>query len=396
MATTSAVRLTNVLVVLDTIVGQGPLSRADIARMTKLSKTSVSTIITEINQISAVPLVVEYDADRANVGRPPKLLDINRSTVGVLGMSVFTDRIECAWMNLAGETFDRYTARSMILTGDSLLSFVLATLEHCLSRNHALILAVGIACPGIVDISLGLVRIALEVNWRNVHLGELAEVKAQVPVTVMNRSLAAAYAESQFAACADMVHIGIGSDVGAGIVQDGRIFSGHNHQAGELGHIPVVDDGFVCRCGQRGCLEAETRCESVARRLSQTGVDAIGNCGYAALAAGIAEGSRGALEVQKILIERFARAVTVVTRLLDPQVVSLSGELELLGPEFVRGIQMRLDEASLPDERLPELKLVTNASVLPTNGVALYTLRQVVPGIITRAVTERGLDVPPR
>jgi fructokinase len=127
----------------------------------------------------------------------------------------------------------------------------------------------------------------------------------------------------------------LGTGVGAGIVVDGRVWTGPQHVAGEWGHHRISDDGPPCYCGQRGCVETFLSGPALERAY----VDAGGGAAEAtAIAARAAGGEARAAAVLDRWIERFGRALANVVNILDPDVVVLGGGLSRVEALYDRGV----------------------------------------------------------
>lgn len=126
--------------------------------------------------------------------------------------------------------------------------------------RHALAgLPVGVGAAGLID-ETGTVRFAPNLPWRDHPLRAELEERLEARVTVDNDANAAAWGEYRLGAARDarqsMAMLTVGTGVGGGLVIQDRLVRGAHGMAGELGHIPVLEGGPVCGCGQRGCLES--------------------------------------------------------------------------------------------------------------------------------------------
>jgi glucokinase len=205
---------------------------------------------------------------------------------------------------------------------------------------------IGAGCPGSIDWRAGVVRGATNLGWRHLPLAEALRARYGVPALVDNDVNVAAWGERCFGAGApadDLVFITVGTGIGAGLVAAGRILRGRGGTAGEIGHIPLFEDGPRCACGLTGCLEALASGPAFAR------------AGRAAAAAGeapgllaLAGGDAAAIDPPLILraaaagdaaagrlLDReghyLALAVLIAGRLLDPARVVLGGGLTEAG-----------------------------------------------------------------
>ena len=131
------------------------------------------------------------------------------------------------------------------------------------------IAGIGIATPGPCDPKRGVVTGPPNLpGWRNVPLTQLVSDAMGVPVLLENDAGAAAYGELRFGAgqgCRHLVYVTLGTGIGGGIIIDGRIYGGASGAAGEVGHLVIVEDGPLCGCGNRGCVEALASGLAIAR-----------------------------------------------------------------------------------------------------------------------------------
>ena len=131
------------------------------------------------------------------------------------------------------------------------------------------IASVGIATPGSADTDNGIVIYANNLPFRNYPIA--AKLKENFPVkkvAIANDANAAAYGEAVAGAGAgkkNFVMLTLGTGVGGGIIIDGKLYTGFNFAAGELGHIVIVHDGVQCSCGRKGCWEAYSSATALIR-----------------------------------------------------------------------------------------------------------------------------------
>ncbi len=118
--------------------------------------------------------------------------------------------------------------------------------------------AVGVAAAGFVNAVTGVVLFAPNLAWRDEPLGADLRARLGLPVTIENDANAAAWGEFRFGAAShvqDMVLLTVGTGLGGGIVNEGRLLRGAVGLGAEMGHVRVVPDGIRCGCGNRGCWE---------------------------------------------------------------------------------------------------------------------------------------------
>ena len=143
---------------------------------------------------------------------------------------------------------------------DAVIDDVVACIrDACLPDLSGFVVAVGVGVAGQVDRATGTVRYAPNLGWRDVPLAAHLKERLAQPVAVLNDVQAAAYGEHRFGAgrgVGDMVCLFVGTGVGGGVIASGELLRGCTGSAAELGHMTIDRDGPLCRCGNRGCIEA--------------------------------------------------------------------------------------------------------------------------------------------
>lgn len=275
-ATHRQTRRTNEQLILRTIYEDGPLSRADVARATGLTRTTVSDLV---ERLLAEGLVVEAGTGPSTGGKAPILLRVPSDARQLIGVDVDRDRISGVVADLRGGVRVREARDLTGRDGPQALE-ELESLALCLrdAADRPLV-GVGVGAPGLIDMATGTVRWAVGLDWHDEPVGPRLAAATGLPAVVVNDSQAAAMAEWAFGhhdTTGAMVVIKVGEGIGAGIVLGGRLYVGDESGAGEIGHTRVSDDGVACRCGSSGCLETVASQRAVlarARRVAATGTD---------------------------------------------------------------------------------------------------------------------------
>jgi glucokinase len=261
--------------------------------------------------------------------------------------------------------------------GDNVLGRVLQTISAVQQQAGVAggLLAVAVGVPGPIDVEKGWVHFCPNLPWTNLPLRQILESKLQVPVFIENDANAAAYGEYIYGAGVgehNMVYITVSTGVGGGIIINGQIYRGASDNAGEFGHMTIMPDGPVCRCGNAGCLEAlasGTAIANAARELAARGKgevllrNAEGQIEAIDAKAVIAAAKNGDHEC-KAIIAGATRALGIgianLINLLNPGLVVLGGGVmnnkELIWPLMQREIEARAMQAPLS-----RVKIVTAA-----------------------------------
>lgn len=254
--------------VLKTIFSHENISRADIARMTHLTRSTVSDIVSDLIDGG---LVSEIGVRHSQGGKNPILLGLIEDSRWLIGLELAQNQFRGAVVNLRGKI--RNVVTVPVKDGDDVeaLPLVYQILDKLITSTSQPLAGIGVGAPGLVNTSKGLVVNAVNLNWKNLPLTSLLEQRYHLPVSILNDCQAAAIGEKtygkDFQKDENLVLINIHHGVGAGIIINQEIFQGDGGFAGEIGHIVVVQDkGEVCRCGKRGCLETVASAKALIRQ----------------------------------------------------------------------------------------------------------------------------------
>ena len=211
--------------------------------------------------------------------------------------------------------------------------------------------AIGIGAPGTVDAEAGRVLFAPNLQWEDVALKKSLEKQLGVPVFVENDANAAVlgiYETELGAKPRHVVGVFLGTGIGGGLIVDGKLFSGFNGTAGEIGHMVLEVGGPKCGCGNRGCFEALASRTAIFRKLTEAVADGKKTVLTDSLGADLKDLRSGDLrkairkgdKFVEAIVEEAAEytgvAVANLINLLNPQVVVLGGGvIDALGDEMM-------------------------------------------------------------
>jgi predicted NBD/HSP70 family sugar kinase len=233
------------------------ISRADIARKTHLTRTTVSEIVSELIEEG---FVSEIGVRTSSVGKNPVLLSLIEDSRCIIGIDLAQNQFTGALLNLRGKIYKTISLPINEYKGEEALSLVYDIIDQLVSFVDRPLLGIGVGTIGLVDVREGVVINAVNLGWQNLPLTSLLRDRYHKPVSVLNDSQAAAIGEYTYGkkhpADDDLVVINARHGIGSGIVVHGNLYQGQGGSAGEIGHIVVVPIGGIpCRCGNRGCLE---------------------------------------------------------------------------------------------------------------------------------------------
>ena len=265
-ATRQQTKAHNSRLILKTIYDEGEISRADVARLTGLTRTTVSDAVAKLIEGG---LVAEVGLGPSAGGKPPTLLSVVDDSRYLIGIDLAESEFRGAVINLRGEIKHRLSLPIHDRDGNAALALVYELVDELVTIADSPILGIGIGTPGLMDARQGVVRDAVNLDWHNLPLGDLLEVRYELPVYVANDSQVAALAESTFGDSenlSNLILIKVGRGTGGGIVLNRQLYYGDGFGAGEIGHVAVVEDGELCRCGHYGCLETVTSSRAIVKR----------------------------------------------------------------------------------------------------------------------------------
>lgn len=220
--------------------------------------------------------------------------------------------------------------------------------------------AIGVSFGGPVDTPRGLVRLSHHVpGWENTPLAERLADEFGVPVAIGNDANVAALGEYAYGAgrgCESLLYVTVSTGIGGGWVLGGRIWTGADGMAGEIGHTVVVPGGAECVCGGRGCLEAEACGRAIGRRMREAMAGApaaelekvTGEWTAQQALAGNETAQRVMDDAARILGQGLGSAIN----LMNPEKVVLGGGVTKSGERWWRLVRETARRVAMPEQRV--------------------------------------------
>lgn len=232
--------------------------------------------------------------------------------------------------------------------------------------------AVGVVVPGIVDEKTRICHFSANLDWREVHFGELLEARLGLPVAFGHDVTAGGIAEFRVGAgqgCENAAFIPVGTGIAAALLLEGRIHRAHG-LAGEVGHIDV-GHAIKCGCGAVGCLEAISSAAAIARRYTErTGRAADGAREVVEAAR---QGDEVAVAVVQDALDGLGHGIRTLLTLLGPEVIVLGGGLFTASDYVLQPVRDWL-ESHLTFQRMPELRIAKLGDEAGRLGAGLLAL----------------------
>ena len=255
----------------------GAAARIELAEQAGLSPATMTVVTGELLAESLIREVAETGAAAANKrGRPRTLLEINPDAAYAVGIKISMHQASVSLTNMVGDVLGSETVpiRANRVTPETIA-------EICNERAVRIIadadidpdrvLGVGVGIPGFVGYPTGIVRWGPTFSDRDVPLRDIVEQRTGLPTFVDNDANMAALAEKWFGIGRHhhtFVVVSVEHGVGMGLVIDGALYRGARGFGAEFGHTKVVVGGALCRCGQRGCVEAYVSDYAIIREAS--------------------------------------------------------------------------------------------------------------------------------
>ena len=331
----AVMRLRNEKTILS-LINAEPVSRAEIAKRTGLTRAAVTIIIEELIEKG---YILEQPTMQATVGRQPVLLSFNGAGTFAMGINITRKGFWVGVSDLNGKVLceERFPAFSP----EDFFAGIKEIGERCIPAAALLpeqIYGVAVAAPGPVDFRNGTVLNPPNFNeWHGVPVAEELKAALGCEVHLENVSNACALAEMYFGQAKEVdnfMALLVDEGIGSGIVLDRQLFGG----IGELGHTSLRYDGILCECGNRGCLE---KYASIPMILKGTGHDSWKEVVDA-----------GNLSVIEKEAQYLGAAIINANNLFDLDMVILSGDLKYHPEKMVERIGERVNAGRLQNRNL--------------------------------------------
>jgi len=259
VATRTTSREINRRIVLNVIREHQPISRADLARHLNITRGVVSTLVQEL---IAQGVIYEGATGEAARGRKPTFLHIRTGDRLAIAVDVRFTKTYLMLCDFSGRQL-ALEAHDTIFDVPEFIKDLSSRIRRILKTHGAKATCegIGVVIPGMVDQRTGLILNAPALGWRGVEIRDKLAAATGLPVQIENSGRACALAQlwlgrDEATGPNSFVFISVSDGLGVGMVVNGELVRGHDHIAGEFGHIPLSLDGPRCMCGSSGCWEA--------------------------------------------------------------------------------------------------------------------------------------------
>ncbi|MGE5681212.1 MAG: ROK family transcriptional regulator [Bacillota bacterium] len=353
-ANAKVVRSINRAMILNIIRTKQPIPRTEIARITGLNKSTVSSIVNDLLQDE---FIFEQQRNDQNIGRSPVNLFLrkNRYLAGAIKIDISLTTL--AIVDIDGSIIDSTVFQTEAEDPGRYIQRCVQELKHlCLIKEIRQLEGLGVSVAGIVDPRGLTVSYAPNLGWENFNIGKV--IKESWPdlkiLVIGNDAKSSALAELWFGSyginLSSFVFVSVGSGIGSGIVVDNRLIDGESQASGEFGHITIIEGGELCSCGNNGCWERYASDNATIKRYiekqqeenKETG---RGEVSISAITELANEDDQIAIDVLNETGYYLGLGITNIIRSLDPQAIILSGKVtdawQIIYPEISKVVKER-------------------------------------------------------
>lgn len=362
------VREINLSLIMQRLFEHTSLSRAALAELTGLNKSTVSSLVQELQDMN---FLREAGRLSGSVGRPSVMLELNPDAGIIISAELGVDYISVKSADFGANILRaQHEPMDPAIPQETILERVIALLRDSVTHSNQRtaanqrLLGIALGVPGLVDQDTGDLLFAPNLRWKDVALKrQLSAAFPSVPLFVENEANLAALGEYFYGAAKgydDVLYISTGVGLGGAIVRRGQIVRGKTGFAAEFGHMTVDPNGALCNCGNRGCWETQ-----VSQRALFQHIRAAVEAGQASALVAATGGTLDRLTLP--LIVDAARAgdlaaqagITAVGRslgigiaslinALNPDLVVLGGMFSLAGDLILPLIEAEIAQRALP------------------------------------------------
>jgi predicted NBD/HSP70 family sugar kinase len=331
VATSLTARDINRRIILNVIRTRQPVSRADVARLTGLQRSTVSLIA---DQLIDEGWIVEGELGRLPRGRRPIYLQMNTDKAGILGINIRPSATVIALADLNGHFVDQ---ESIETNADPKVFFnhLTAALKQFMKRHvDKTYEGVGVSIPGRMNRETGRLALAPNLGWRDIDIRTPIEKATRLPVEIENAANACALAENYFgehgSEADNLVVVTVSEGIGTGIIVNGQLVRGSSGLAGEFGHVVIDPSGPECSCGKHGCWEVMAS-NTAALRAYQMGDGKRKapppRISYDELLRLAENGDARAIEAFTFAATNLGRGLAMLVTGFEPKIIAIVGEI---------------------------------------------------------------------
>lgn len=328
-------------IILHEIIKNNAISRADLAKITGLNKATISV---QVADLLKEELIVETEIEHNSVGRRPILLSIRKEAGYVLGIDLDYASVLFTVANLNGIPVEHETVPIQTDRYEEIVQLLIEKIRSFQQKYEK-------ATYGLMSVTIGIhgtvrtdekIFFVPKYNWQQKDLKSDLKETLNLPIFIENNANLAAFAEKVYAfhEADHLLAMNLTSGIGAGMMFKGTLLKGYNGFAGEMGHMIIVPQGKLCRCGNRGCWELYASETSFVAEIAKTfGSPQVTKEDIKKM---IEENDPTVLEKMQQWIEYLATGLNNVINIYNPEILVISSELLKVYPKSIQRIEEKL------------------------------------------------------
>jgi len=370
----------------------GAMTNTDLGRFVKLSTPK---IISLLNELKAEGLVEELGQGNSSGGRRPNLYGNKEDAFYIIGISINIYKTSVSIFNAKNQKItDDQILTLTISHGTSIIDPIVDFTENVIREKQIpreKILGIGIEMPGMVDSETGINKTYMVSDQ---PVAAIFSKKFGIEVLIENDAKARAFAELRFGlahARQNVLAIYLDWGIGLGIIVNGKLYKGRDGFAGEFGHLPMVDNGLLCRCGKQGCLETISSGTAIAR-MAKEGLE-TGRSSFLSELKDIGQenneikkviqaatlGDQYSISILANVGHALGKGLAYLIQIFNPELIILGGQMSEANPFILPPIQQSIQIFCIPElGNEIEIKVSELGSQAGIQGVAALFLEHVL------------------
>ncbi|MCQ1950954.1 MULTISPECIES: ROK family transcriptional regulator [Arthrobacter] len=344
----SALRERNRQRIVQALLASGPLTQAGLSRQTGLSRATVSNIVGDMSERQLV-----ITEPTTSSGRRALSVRLNESGAVAAGIDIGRRHVRVILASLGHRILQEESIQLPLghsaAEGMDAAAALLARLLRRQGADRSAVLGAGVGIPGPIDRRTGtVVQGAILPEWVGINMREDLADRLGVPVYIDNDANLGALAEVTWGphGCSEnLIFIKVASGIGAGLVINGSLYYGNVGITGEIGHATIFDQGLICRCGNRGCLETIASTSIMIELLSRASKGPVTTADILSRAAGKDPATLRVIDDAGAAV---GRAAANLANTLNPELIIIGGSLTDLGDTFLDPIRRGLLRHAVP------------------------------------------------
>ncbi|MFS0862887.1 ROK family protein [Fredinandcohnia sp. 179-A 10B2 NHS] len=358
--------------ILEKIVEEGMISRADISKATALTRATISAQVTDLLDEG---LIIETQLEHNSVGRKPIMLSLNATAGYALGIDIEYGQLSFTLSDLLGNPVSSKSIEISTTEYTQILPILIQEIksfEAEFTDNRYGIVGIVIAIHGLVSKD-EVIHFVPRFPWENIHLKQDLESEFNIDIYIENNANLSAFAERVYIhhntdniLCATLY-----SGIGMGMLLDNEFFRGQDGFAGEIGHMIVVPKGKPCTCGNQGCWEQYASDSSFMSDLMKE--KNLPNITYDDVQRLIAEGDEDIVTRMEDFLYYLSIGLNNMINMYNPNTIVLDSELLRIYPNSIEKLKENLN-SSISHYR--ELSISTIGKESVRMGACAFAIKQ--------------------